>query len=129
MVAVTFDVWDGGRTRANVARAKAVLDSLEEQDRKTILAVASDVEIAWLQLQEARARLDVATQAVAAAEETLELVKAQYDAGSVTVTRYLETESAQAGARTREIRAALDLNRAVVNAKRATGDLGKEAGR
>lgn len=122
-VALNFDLWDGGRTRANVLQARAVVDRLEEQDRKALLGVAHDVETAYLQLEQARARLAVAEKAVGAADETLQLVDTQYRAGAVTVTRFLEVESDRTMAQTSRIRAELDLNRAVVNARRALGRL------
>ena len=46
-----------------------------------LLDIAHDVETAYLSLEEARAREAVAVQAVAAADETLELVETQYRAG------------------------------------------------
>jgi len=128
-LALTVDLWDGGRTRANALQARAVVEGLEERDRRALLDVAHDVETAYLSLEEARAREDVAIQAVGAAEETLDLVEKQYGAGSATVTRYLEAESERTRARTDRIRASLDLNRAVVNARRALGRLGRETWR
>lgn len=129
VLALTMDLWDGGRTRANVAQARAVVAGLEERDRQALLDVAHDVETAYLSLEEARARESVAVQAVGAADETLVLVETQYRAGSATVTRYLEAESERTRARTDRIRASLDLNRAVVNARRALGRLGRETWR
>lgn len=126
---LSFDLWDGGRTRANVMQARAVVESLEERDRRALLDIAHDVETAYLSLEEARAREAVAVQAVAAADETLELVETQYRAGSATITRFLEAEGDRTRARTDRIRASLDLKRAVVNTRRALGRLGRETWR
>lgn len=128
-VALTFDLWDGGRTRANVMQARAVVEGLEERDRRALLDIAHDVETAYLSLEEARAREAVAVQAVGAADETLVLVETQYRAGMATITRFLEVEGDRTRARTDRIRASLDLNRAVVNARRALGRLGRETWR
>ncbi|MEW6273401.1 MAG: TolC family protein [Thermodesulfobacteriota bacterium] len=122
-VALSFDVFDGGAREAAVASARAALDELTEADRKALLAVAREVETAYLRLDESRARYQVAAQAVDAADETLQLVEVQYRGGAATVTRYLEAESARARARTAKIQARLDLERAKVEAQRAIGGL------
>jgi outer membrane protein TolC len=118
---LTFDLFDGGRKRSQVRAARAALEMVEESDRRALLAVAQEVETAYLGLEEARARLDVASQAVGASEESLDLVEKQYGAGTATVTRYLEAEAARTEARTSRIRAALDVERAQVAAARALG--------
>jgi outer membrane protein TolC len=127
-LALTFDLFDGGGKRAQVRAARAVLEQIEEVDRGALLGVAQEVEIAYLRLEEAGARHDVAAQAVGASEESLDLVEKQYRAGTATVTRYLEAEAARTQARTTKIRAALDVDRARVEAARAVGRLapGKE---
>ncbi|HEX5135890.1 MAG TPA: TolC family protein [Planctomycetota bacterium] len=118
---LSFDFWDGGRKRAGVRAAQAALGDVEEADRGALLLVAQDVETAYLRLEEARARLDVAAQAVGASEESLDLVEKQFRGGTATVTRFLEAESARTQARTARIRAALDVERARVGASRALG--------
>ncbi len=128
-LAVSWDLYDGGRRDASLAGARAALARLEAQDQKTILDVALDVERSLLGLEEARARLDVAGKAVGASEETLDLVEKQYGSGSATITRYLEAEQERTRTRQRRIGARLDWNRAVVDVRRALGRLGLEAGR
>jgi outer membrane protein len=122
-VALSVDLFDGGVRAAAVERARAVLDELTEADRKALLTVAREVEAAYLRVDEARARQRVSSQAVGAAEETLQLVEVQYRGGAATVTRYLEAESARARARTANIQAQLDVDRATVEAQRAIGGL------
>jgi outer membrane protein len=122
-VALSVDLFDGGVRRAAIRRARAALDELTESDRTALLAVARDIETAYLHLEEARERYTVAAQAVGAAEETLELVSAQYRGGAATVTRYLEAEGARTRARTGKIQAQLDLDRATLEAQRAMGTL------
>jgi outer membrane protein TolC len=122
-IALSVDLFDGGTRAAAVTRARAALDALTEEDRQALLAVAREVETAYLRLGEARVRAAVAAEAVGAADETLELVSAQYRGGAVTVTRYLEAEAARARAHTAHIAAQLDVDRAVVEASRAIGRL------
>jgi len=122
-VALSVDLFDGGVRAAAVQRAAAIVDELTESDRAALLAIAHDVETAYLHLGEARARYQVAAQAVGAAEESLRLVAVQYRGGGAIVTRYLEAEGAQARARTARIQAALDVDRATIEAQRAIGRL------
>ena len=120
-LAISFDAFDGGANEAAVRRARAALRDMEEVDRRALLDLESDVETAWLRLEEARARVGVASQAVAASEESLGLVETQWKGGSVTVTRFLEAESARLNARTADVSARLALDRANVDLSRALG--------
>jgi outer membrane protein len=120
-VALTFDLFDGGRKKANVRAARAALERVEEADRRALIGVAQEVETAYLRLEEARARLEGASQAVGASEESLDLVEKQYRGGTATVTRFLEAEAARTQARTARIRATLDVERTRIEAQRALG--------
>lgn len=120
-IALSFDLFDGGANRAAVRRARAALHDVEEADRRTLLEVAGDVETAWLRLEEARARVQVTAQAVAAGEESLSLVETQWKGGAVTVTRFLEAEAARLSARTADVASRLALERALVDVSRALG--------
>jgi outer membrane protein TolC len=120
-LALTFDVFDGGANKAAVRRARAALRDLEEADRRALLEIEGDVEAAWLRLEEARARVEVTAQAVSASEESLALVETQWKGGSVTVTRFLEAESARLSARTADVASRLALERALVGVSRALG--------
>ena len=72
-------------------------------------------------MQEALNRAEVAALAVESAEEALRLVKAEREAGVVTVTRYIEAEVARDKAHTRQISARFDALRAEAELKQATG--------
>jgi outer membrane protein len=124
-LALSLDLFDGFARESRIARARAALDEVTWADRQTLLQVARDVETAYLRLEEARARHAVAAQAVGAAEETLELVAERWRGGAETVTRYLEAEADRTRARTSEIRARLDAERAGVEVARAIGRLGE----
>ncbi len=125
-LALTMNLFDGGAREAGIRRAKAVVVELEEADRKALQAVALDVETAYLRLDAARARREVAARAVAAADETFDLVEKQFRGGAATITRYLEAEAARTRARTSAIRAQLDVDRARVDAARSVGRFGGE---
>jgi outer membrane protein TolC len=92
-----------------------------EADRAATLAVQLDVKRAWLRRDEARARQDVAGAAVGQAEESLRLVRDQYEGGAATVTRYLEAELMATQARMRATQARYDLRKAEAELERALG--------
>jgi outer membrane protein TolC len=127
-LALTVNLFDGGAREAGIRRARAAVVELEEADRKALQAVALDVETAYLRLDAARARLEVATRAVTAADETFDLVEKQFQGGAATITRYLEAEAARTQARTSAIRAKLDVDRALVDAGRSIGRFGDRNG-
>ena len=94
--------------------AKTALSQMQQQ-------LESQVKSAQLKLQEALSRAEVIDVAVVAADEALELVKAQRQAGVVTVTRYIEAEVARDKAHTRAISARFEALRGEADLKLATG--------
>ena len=120
-VILNWDIFTGFSTNARVRKARAVLDQMLAADRKTTLSIQLDVKTAYLRLSEAKARLSVARASVAQAEESLNLVKRQYDGGSATITRYLDAELALNTARVRE-------TSAFYAWKKAQADIGRSLG-
>ncbi len=121
---LTLDILDGGARSAAVERARAALREASEADRAVLQGIALEVESAWLRLEEARARRTVARAAVQAAVESYGLVEEQYRGGAATVTRWLEAEAARTRARSTEVGARLDEERAAVELARAVERLG-----
>ena len=90
-------------------------------DRKTILNAKLEVKNAYLNLGEAQARVAVVRKSVASAEESLKLVKMQYEGGSATITRYLEAELDRNRAKIRATAAFYDYQKAIFEIGRAIG--------
>jgi outer membrane protein TolC len=120
-VILNWDVFTGLSTKAKMKRKTNVLEEMLAVDRKTTLAVQLDLKTAYLRLSEARARVAVTDASVAQAEESLRLVKKEYEGGSVTITRYLETELARNRARMRASVAFYDKEKAAAAVGRALG--------
>ncbi len=118
---LSWNVFDGGVRRARVDQARAMLDKSILADRKVTLAIQLDVKTAYLRIAEARARLEVAEAAVRHADESLELVRARYDAGEATVTRYLNAEQMRTEARMGRTHAGFDLRKSLADGARALG--------
>ncbi len=119
-----WDIFAGFSTKAGVQKARAVLDQMFAADRKTTLSIQLDVKTAYLRFSEAKARLAVAQASVAQAEESLNLVKKQYEGGSATITRYLDAELALHTARVRDTSAQYDMKKAQADIGRALGYCG-----
>ena len=118
---LNWSIFDGFATRSDRAEALSRLQETMAADRKTLLAVKFDVKKAYLNLDEARQRLKVATSNVETARETYGLVKRQYEGGSANITRYLEAELAFNRARMRETTAFFDREKARAQIARAIG--------
>jgi len=118
-----WEIFEGFRTRANEHEAQAIFEEMLHRDRKTTLAVELEIKTAYLGLNDARARLEVARRRVADADESLVLVGHQYEGGSATVTRYLEAELARNQARLSQAAAFYDREKAVADIARAIGHL------
>ena len=118
-----WEIFSGFSTRAQENEAQAVFEAMLQQDRKTTLAVELEVKTAYLALDEANARLEVARSRVANADETLVLVRRQYDNGAATITRYLEAELARSQAHMSKAAALYDREKALADIARAIGHL------
>lgn len=103
-----WDFFTGFATPASVRKSEAMVKEMLEADRHAVLSIRMDVKTAYLNLQEAQSRYQVAVSTVDSAGESLRLVKNHYLGGSVPVTRFLEAE--------------LDLNRARIRATAAYYD-------
>ena len=121
-VQVEVDVFSGFRTKERVSAAERKLAEAREQERKTRLAVEQELQTAYLKLDEAVARLNVTEAAIASAEEALRLVKVQREAETVTVTRYIEAQSAANQARANTVAAHYDALTAQAALKKALGE-------
>ena len=118
---VNWDLFTGFLRDAEIREAEANLEERLSADRKTLLSIKADVKNAYFALDAAEARLKVAEASVAAAEESLDLVKTQYEGGSANITRYLEAELDRNRARTRAAAAFYDREKARADLARAVG--------
>ena len=118
-----WELFQGFRTRAQENEAQAVFEAMLQQDRKTTMAVELEVQTAYLALEDAQARLEAALARVANADESLLLVRRQYEGGSATITRYLEAELARSQAHMSQAAALYDHEKALADVARAVGHL------
>ncbi len=107
-VMVEMSLFSGFRDSAKIKQARHQLAIARKNLTKVELQIENEVRSARLKLIEALNRVAVSKASVASAEEALRMVKAQRDAGIVTVTRYLEAQLARDQAHARKISAYYD---------------------
>lgn len=127
-IILNWDLFSGFSTKNKADRATRVLEEMMAMDRKTTLSIQLDLKTSYLKLEEAKARLVVTEASAAQAEESLRLVKKQYEGGSATITRYLDTELALNRAQIRSTAAFYDREKTRAAVGRALGYWGKYAG-
>lgn len=118
---LNWNIFDGLHTQSQIDKATAMHAEFIESYRKTILNIRLDVKNAYLNLNAANARLSVAQSSVENARESFNLVKKQYEGGSVNITRYLEAELDRNRSRIRATAAFYDCEKGLANIARAIG--------
>jgi outer membrane protein TolC len=107
-----WNVWNWGQTRARVSGARSGHVAAQQAQRAHDQQVEFEVRQAWLQTQEARARLGVARDAVAQAEKALTILESRFEQGVARITDLLDAETMLDDARVRALNAGFDLQRA-----------------
>jgi outer membrane protein len=120
-ILLNWDLFTGFSTRAKVEQAGSLLEEMIALDRKTAQMIQLELKSAYLKLAEAEARLQVARASEAQAEETLLLVKREYEGGSAMITRYLDAELALRRARILAKGAYYDQEKAKASVARGIG--------
>jgi len=121
MAVATWQAWDWGQTRARVSAARADQIAAEQMSRSRSQQVDYEVREAWLRVEEARARIDVAAGAVAHAEKALSILEDRFAQGVARVTDLLDAETTLDDARLRELNARFDLQHAARTLRFAVG--------
>ncbi|MEE9397638.1 MAG: TolC family protein [Methylococcales bacterium] len=120
-VAMEMDLFSGFGTQQRIHKAERDLSEAQETERKVRLQITQEVKNAYLALKEALQRLKVTETSVAASEEALRLVTEQHQAGTITVTRFIEAQAARDQANARTVAARYDTFRADAALNRAMG--------
>lgn len=118
---VTWRLFDGFRTKAAKAQARAGASQAESYLAALTKESRFRVREAWLRLQEAQAGISIAAGALAAAEEGVRLVRLRYENGLAPMVTLLDAQTALNRARA-------DAARARANTAAARGELLFRAG-
>ncbi|MFO0582502.1 MAG: TolC family protein [Anaeromyxobacter sp.] len=118
---LTWPLFQGGRTAAQVREASANLEVLDAQAESVKLAVRLGVEQAWLSVQAARASLEATGEALANAKERLRLADARYQNGLGSGIELNDAQVAETTAAAQEVQARFNLATARASLIRALG--------
>jgi outer membrane protein len=127
-VVFQLSLFAGGRTRMDVARAAARVRELQARERRLMLDIELDVRRAYLQLQDAQERLNVATQAIEQARESQREIEVRYRGQTATITRLIDAQVALSNARVRRATAQAEIEIARAALERAIGRLDSAVG-
>ncbi|MFC1597087.1 TolC family protein [Planctomycetota bacterium] len=116
-------LFDGARTRNDVCQATAKLRELQSRRQRLLLDIELGVRRTYLQLNDARERLEVATRAVAQAQETLREIEVRYRGQSATITQLVDAQVALSNARVRRNTARAEIEIARAALEKSTGRL------
>lgn len=120
-LAVSLNLFDGGRTRSAIQTAQARVAELAARQQRLMMDIELEVRRAYLQLADAQARLQVATQAIAQAEESLRETEVRYRGQTATLTRLSDAQVALSSLRVRRATSQADVEIARANLERAVG--------
>ena len=121
-VQMNWSLWDGGRTRADVATAVAERDVIGAQIREFDDVLGVDLQRRVLEIATARAAIEASSEAVTAATEARRVVGERFTAGVATATEVLDAEVAQ-------LEAELERNRLQASLRIGEAQLVHAAGR
>lgn len=120
-VNVTWTLWNGGRTAAQVAEARHQLDAARERVAELDSQIALEVRQRRLDLESARAQVATAAAGLRSAAEARRVVAERFSAGVATTTDLLDAQVDQ-------LEAELDRTRALASVKLAEARLARALG-
>ncbi len=122
-VGLSWNLFDGLRREAEVARASAEAGRAREDYRGAIDYAAFQVTQAYLSVEEASRRVTIARAAVTAAEEGMRLVRTRYENQLARMIDLLDAQTALNGVRAGLVRAENDLRQSRAQLEYSSGTL------
>ncbi len=107
-IALTWNVWDFGRTKSRVSEARANQRVREEAVAETTLQRRLELANAEAGVRAAAARIEASRLAVEQAQESLRIEQRKYELGQGTITDVLDAQSATVESESLRARALAD---------------------
>ena len=120
-VSASWNVFDGGITRAQVNQADAALVKAQEQAAETREQIQLDVQSAYLQLHAAEKNIGTTQASVALAEENYKIAQVRYAAGVGTNLDVMDASRKLTEARSNYFTALYNYNTARANLEKSMG--------
>jgi outer membrane protein len=121
-VALQLNLFDGLATTAKVREARQHLEEVKALEQRLKLNLQLEAKEAFLSLQEARDRVQVAAKSVQQAEESLRIIETRYRGEIALITELLDAQVVLTGARTRLVTAHYAEQIALARLQRAMGE-------
>ena len=122
---LSFPIFDGGITQARLAQAQEDLQMAELNLQQVRESIALEVRTAYLNLQDAAKRLEVARKGLEQATEALRLARVRYEAGVSLQLEISDAELAYTQAQTNLVNAQFDYLNAYAALQKAVGTIGE----
>ena len=118
---LSWNLWDGGQSKANVSAAKASLEKAKEAYAQVIDTVELQVQEAYLNLNAAEQKIQSTHAAVEAGQEDFRIKTLRYRSGVGTNVDVLDAETALATARNNYVDALYNYNLSMATLEKAMG--------
>jgi outer membrane protein TolC len=112
MLGLNLNIFNGGSTKAEIAKIDYQREQLLEQRRKLVDDIKLEAEKNWLDMKNAGERINVTRGAIKQGEENLKINKERYREGAGTSTDVLDAITLLTTAETNYYRAEYELRRA-----------------
>ena len=126
---VKLTLFDGNRTQSEVRKAQARLSELRAQQQRLVLDIELGVRRSYLQLEDAKQRVEVTGRAIGQAAESLREIEVRYREQTATITQLVDAQVALSRAQVRRTTAQADVEIAAAALEQAAGRLHQMMGR
>lgn len=120
-VSLKWNVFDGGRTKAEIQSAEAQHASALQNERKKRLEIELDIVKAQTNLTTIQKQLEQANKSVASAVKSLEITRARFADGLALATELIDAETMATTAKLTRVQAAAEEQIAIAYLRHASG--------
>lgn len=120
-VRLNYALYDGQKTRSQVAVARLKIEEVQSLRKKTELSLNLEIQQAQLDYEQARERKSVTEKMVAVAEEVARLSRVRFKEGVILASDLIDFEMRLSDAKSRHLAATANYQVAIANLRRAAG--------
>jgi outer membrane protein len=118
----TIPVFDGGLIRAEINKEKAAMEKIKEEERALKLLINREVKDTYLNIDNARERIEVTRKAIDSAQENVRIELLKYDTGAGKSTDVIDAQIDLLRAEIDHYQALFDRETALAFLKKAVGE-------
>jgi outer membrane protein len=119
---LSVPIFDGGLIRSEISKEKKEMEKVREEERALRLDIIREIKDAYLNIENAGKRIELAKRAIDAAGENLRIEILKYEIGAGTSTDVIDARTAMLRAETDYYQAVYDKRMAIVSLRKAVGD-------